>query len=307
MAYRLEPDEPIRDGLRRVIVEQLDRAVTRIDDHDDASVHDVRTSLKKARAALRLTQGGFPGFGRENATLRDAGRTLSATRDAQVVVTTLDGLLDEASPEEAPALREVRDALGPVAAVTAAPAAAGPERTADRSAEADSVPAVLAASRQRAEVWDLDGVRMPTLEQGLARTYGRGRRTLVTASREPTTTALHAWRRRVKDLWYQLRLVEPAWPPLVAAQIAAAGTLGEQLGADHDLQLVDRAITGASASDEVARRAAAVVVRRRRAIQRDAFVLGQRLYVESARSFSERTMAYVRLWRAEARVTPPAG
>ena len=257
-----------------------------------------RKALKRTRAVLRLVRDGFPDLGRENAALREAARSLSATRDAQVVVTTLDRLLEDTDDaEDAVALRSVRDALGPVAAVTVADP--------DRPAQAPTVGPILDAVRSRAEAWDLSSVRVPTVQHGLARTYGRGREALLAASREPTSAALHAWRRRAKDLWYQLRLLEPAWPGVLGAQVEAAGTLGEQLGDDHDLALVTDAITHASASRELADRAQAAVHRRRVKVQRDVFVLGQRVYVESPRAFAERTIAYLRLWRAEARLHQP--
>ncbi|MGH8670054.1 MAG: CHAD domain-containing protein, partial [Burkholderiales bacterium] len=58
----------------------------------DRSVHEIRREIKRARAALRLLRDalGKEAYARENAALRDAGRRLSAVRDARVVQETLE-------------------------------------------------------------------------------------------------------------------------------------------------------------------------------------------------------------------------
>lgn len=98
-AYRLLDDEDVGDGVRRAIVGRLDKAVERLREAGDGDVpaeaiHGARKDLKKARAALRLVREdlGEKTFKRENRALRDAARTLSASRDAEVKLATLDAL-----------------------------------------------------------------------------------------------------------------------------------------------------------------------------------------------------------------------
>ena len=42
--------------------------------------------------------------------------------------------------------------------------------------------------------------------------YGRGRQALQAVNTSPSDTALHEWRKQVKYLRYQVRLLRPIWP-----------------------------------------------------------------------------------------------
>ena len=57
MSYSIQPGERLIDGLRRIAVEQLDRAIDEVDDATidrNVVVHQVRKRCKKIRAMLRL-------------------------------------------------------------------------------------------------------------------------------------------------------------------------------------------------------------------------------------------------------------
>jgi CYTH domain-containing protein/CHAD domain-containing protein len=98
-AYRLNGDEDAAAEVRRVIVGRLEKAAERLREPSEGdelaeAIHGARKDLKKARAALRLVREelGEETFKRENRALRDAGRMLSASRDAEVKLATLDSL-----------------------------------------------------------------------------------------------------------------------------------------------------------------------------------------------------------------------
>ena len=88
--------------MRRGSSSQLDRAIALLEQHYPAwtgrheqTVHEVRKSLKRLRALMRLLRGelGRKRYARENAALRDCGRRLAGARDAEVMVGTLDALV----------------------------------------------------------------------------------------------------------------------------------------------------------------------------------------------------------------------
>src|SRR5262245_45440705 len=59
MSYRLNHHETISDGIMRIAVEQIDKALARLQStrgNQDDAIHDGRVCLKKIRAALRLVQ-----------------------------------------------------------------------------------------------------------------------------------------------------------------------------------------------------------------------------------------------------------
>src|SRR5262245_11848944 len=91
----------VLDGVRRFIRAETRKALKSIGGEgsrssgrgpSDEKVHDTRKRLKRARAAVRLARPalGDRAWRRENESLRDAGRPLSAIRDSRILIDTLD-------------------------------------------------------------------------------------------------------------------------------------------------------------------------------------------------------------------------
>lgn len=299
MAYRLDPAESLGESLRRAGCEQLDGALELLGEDGPPSpqaIHGARKGLKKARSLLRLAA---PALGkrvvrRENAALREAGRLLSGTRDADVLVQTIGKLADRFAGEvPAPTFDALR---------TAAAARAAEGRAGDATVPAEEARALIAGARERAREWPLDDVRPRAIVEGLGRGYGRGREALANARRVrgEDPEVVHAWRKRVKDLWYHQRLLAPIWPDVVGAQAEAAHRLSELLGDDHDLAVLrDRVRAGDLAVEVDDDPIAALADRRRAELAADALRLGDRIYAESPRRFERRMRAYLRAWQDE--------
>src|SRR5262245_54720733 len=99
MSYQLTLTEPLATELRRVAHEQLGDAVSDLRDparNRVDAVHDARKAVKKVRALRRLATSSLPKAARsaESQALRDAGRLLSGTRDADVMALAAQGLRD---------------------------------------------------------------------------------------------------------------------------------------------------------------------------------------------------------------------
>src|SRR5882757_9495852 len=96
--YRLKRQESAAEGLRRVARGRTAKAAERLREAGGGdladSIHGARKDLKKLRAALRLVRGelGMKTFRAENGSYREAGRLLSASRDAEVKLETLKAL-----------------------------------------------------------------------------------------------------------------------------------------------------------------------------------------------------------------------
>ena len=69
-------------------------------------------------------------------------------------------------------------------------------------------------------------------------TYKRGRQMLKAAIKDTNTKNLHTFRKRVKELWYQLRLLHPLAPGVFQELNDELKTIGEYLGQVHDLSFV---------------------------------------------------------------------
>jgi len=301
MAYRLEPEESVPESLSRCAREQLDRAVQeleeRIDSEPVACVHTARKALKKERALLRVARGTLPRKQREreNAALREAARGLSGARDADVMIQTLDQLSERYAgqlPESTfEAFRQRLDR----------------ERQSERNRIAGSSAVAAAAedlraARMRVEDWKLERGGWRVLESGLVRSYSRGCRAFVQARSEPSLENLHQWRKRVKDLWYQLRLLAPVAGPAVRGQVKEAHRLADLLGDDHDLGVLRQTIRRLAPDLAVDHDALiGLVDHRRDQLQTEARYVGERLYAETPKAFGRRIACCWNAGRAQAR------
>jgi CHAD domain-containing protein len=286
MGYRLRTDEEAADGVRRVARGQLDIAADQLAGKGEAdldtAVHESRKAFKRLRALVRVARDavGDEAYRRENAAFRDAGRRLSATRDAAVMVETLDDLTGRYRGELSDdAFSGLREAL-------ASEAAAASERLAEDSGAVEEVHGALEAARRRVAGWPLDddgGLEM--LEPGFERVYRRGRRALKAARKDADTEQLHELRKRAKDLWHAAQILRPAAPKEMKKLARRAHALSDLAGDDHDL-----AVLRAAARERHATLAAGelallegLVARRRRRLQRKALARGRRLYARKPR------------------------
>jgi CHAD domain-containing protein len=256
--YRLDLEGDLPAAVRAVAAEQLDDAVAQLRDGEDrvTAIHEARKDLKKVRSLLRLVRTAMPKDERRRAgaALRDIAASLAGTRDADV-------------------MRETLAKLGETGTFTAV-------------AQDPDVPAAIAAlERERAlvSVWPLDGVDRAALATGFAIAYARGRDEYRASRADATVEGIHEWRKRVKDLWYQARLLEAAWPPVLGALAEEAHILSDLLGDDHDLGVL------AEHREDLA----ALCHRRRAALQHEAFALGARVYAEKPKAFARRIAAYL--------------
>ena len=288
MAFRFTRRESIAAGVLRLASGELVAAAALL--RDDATtatlrVHGARKASKRVRALLRLVRAGLaaPRFRAANLGLRDAARGLAAARDAVVALATFDDLVPIPGDELAP----VRAALL-AAAEASGTAGVGPELLARAADALDRVHAQLSDGLVgRALTWD-------HLEAGLRDSYAEGRRAMRAAFAHPDDEAFHAWRKRVKDLWYQTQLLNGLCEPVLAAQERLLADLGDRLGDDHDL-----AVLAAQPAAVGLPALTAVIDERRRTLRRDAWRLGQQIYAERPRAFLRRLTAYWRIWRTD--------
>ncbi len=287
------------DGLRRCAREQLDRAIEELTAgvHDDPveAVHDARKALKKARSLLRLGRGALDSGERrrENAALRQAGRELSSARDAEVMLEATDDLADRFAgrvPQTAfDAIRRHLEARRDPA-----------RRRLLESGLTAQVAEELKAVRSRIDEWSLSRDGWRALEPGLLRTYARGRKGLEQARSHPTVENLHEWRKRTKDLWYDLRLLKPIAPGIVGGAANEADKLSKLLGDDHDFAVLRQALVRGAGELAVDIDAALELIdHRREQLQADALILGRRLYAESPQVFVRRVRRYWKASQAE--------
>ncbi len=238
MAYRFSRDEDLTRGVRRVARDQIEKALTQLDELDgegvEDAVHDVRKRCKKVRGVVRLVR---PELGKEyqraNTLARAAARELSSIRDAHALLATFDDLV-AAHADQLPAgrLTGVRTGLRARADAATATVTGDDERIARARR-------LLAGLRDRTEKWSAPD-EADVIRGGLAKTYGRGRDGWAASQEDPSDERLHEWRKRVKYLWYHTRLLAPAAPSVLGPAAKRLHDLSDSLGDDHDLAVLTR-------------------------------------------------------------------
>lgn len=292
-SYVLERDEPLGEGLTAIAAGRAEKAVEGLRaggsgeaDLADA-IHGARKDMKKLRTVLRLVRGELPkgAYGEENGRYRDAARALSASRDAEVKVQTLESLAERADelPEEAvDAWRKIL------------------VRDRDAAANEDDIEAaiaLIAAGRAGIDHWGLSGNSWKVIGGGLRRVYRRGRRAMEAAEAESSEAAFHEWRKRAKDLRYALELIEDAWEGPLEATAGEAHRLTDLLGDHHDLAVLREDLHRRRLGEEETRALEAAIEERQRQLAAAAFPLGRRLYAERPQALDRRLRRYWQAWR----------
>src|SRR3954454_5853464 len=166
MSYGLTFDDTPAESVQRVRREQLEAAAAALADGDDPveAIHDARKRIKKTRALLRLARPGLTArtYKRRNRGLRDAGRAMSGSRDADVLVETVEDLGERfAGRHPKTFFAGVRQPLAVHAQALRRDADAGAHVTALRDLAEDE--------------WPLRDVDPDALAEALKCTYARGR------------------------------------------------------------------------------------------------------------------------------------
>jgi CHAD domain-containing protein len=297
-SYRLLAGEPVAAGIKRVVTGRVDDAISELRGEAGGEaperVHEARKDIKKIRSALRLVRDAIGGdaWRLENEHYRDCARRLSEFRDAEILVDALDALADRFGPatrERAARLRRELEHEN---------RAAHDEGSLERAMA--TAAAELEQGRSRIESLPLKGDGWDLIGPGLHRGYRRGRKRLRAVEEEATVTNLHELRKRVKDLWYQLRLIRDCDPDLLESTADHAHDLSDHLGDDHDLALL---------REQVQRRAAAFadpgdqrhlleqIDQRRGELQFAAISLGRRIYDEKPKKFGKWLERRWETWR----------
>ena len=149
----------------------------------------------------------------------------------------------------------------------------------------------------RLEGWPLDDLGMDDLCCALPRSYRRRRKGLRRAGTEPTAENFHALRKRVKEVWYQSRILQSLNPTVMCAMADAAKTLGQELGDLHDLAIFrNRLETEEGCRDDERILLLELIGRRESELEQIALDLGARFFAEKRLAFERRLLRYGREW-----------
>ena len=298
MSYELRQDETAGEGVQRVVSAQLKAAIHASgakQNGEGSPVHETRKHLKKARAALRLAAGavGCDTWKREDRRLAKVGKLVSEVRDAEVRLQTVRQLRQFARGRRR-SFRETEELLAFELDSFLAAFSEWPEEAKQR----------LTQALDRIEAWPLEDLRCKQMRQCVQKTYQRGRTALQTALEKTSTKKLHTFRKRAKELGYQLRILQPLAPAVFAEMTDELKTIGQYLGQIHDLAFVaDRLASMGGARKRGDRILYSLVDSREKELERTAIALGERFYAERPRQFARRLSQYFSEWEKAKRRT----
>ncbi|MDB6039736.1 MAG: hypothetical protein JWM99_3577 [Verrucomicrobiales bacterium] len=281
MGFGLKRKEKLAAGIARLAREQTATILQLIRTEEPihpAALHEARKSVKRIRALLRMVRETIPKetFDRENQFYREVGRALSPGRDAEVLVLTAKKL-QKRGKNAVPAVRFlVRDLMD------------------RRSSEFEAFASIrrrfqqpLRAAMTRIGHWNLANLTCTDLELGARRAYKGGRKKLHQARKRPSGESLHAWRKQVKDLWYDLCVLKKLSRGELDDRISDFKALSECIGEYHDLVMLNGLLKRRSFQRRYAG-LGPLVKKRRCRLQKSALKRGSRMYSEKPNTFAEK-------------------
>ena len=213
------------------------------------AMHSTRTRMKNLRALLllvkpRISKPERKAVGTLAGALKDA---FSGQRDAHVIAelcVKFSGL------RESPAKKNTatRNVVG------------------DRTAKADASRLIRMVSKL-----GLNGLTWADVIGGYLQSYRAGRKAMKACERKPGVKAFHAWRKPVKELFYQSQVLQPL--DGMKHRRNAAERLGDRLGKVNDLYLIHGVAKKSRAADSVKQ-----IAKQQRALQPGIFKAAAKLF-----------------------------
>lgn len=198
----------------------------------DAHIHRIRVDIKKLRSWIRLIEGSSCTLDlkKSDQYLKNTAKIFSQHRDAEIIQETINWLKKKThNPETGEDLNVISRNIK---YVEISPAFSGKK---------SSIINRKFFSGLKRESVKVDIAH--AVEQGLKRTYKKGRKTGKKAfSSTGTLEDLHRFRKWAKYLCYQIEFIQASHPQYYKSEHKLLDRLGKQLGRIHDLDILDQRI-----------------------------------------------------------------
>lgn len=239
MPFRIDPNKPFDDEIRRAGLELIEEAITSLRDQPSGrheAVHDARKRFKRLRALYRLIARAAPEFSKEeNARFRDIARSLAFAREATALVETVEYLETfAASTTQGKALRSIATVLRKRR-----------DHAIEHEAGLDEAIAAAIAGCEEARK-RLKAVSLPDelkdvtrlVKTGWAKQRKRARKALADCHEQADVEHFHELRKAGQAYWMHLGLLRRLWPSAMRAKRADTKRLVDILGHEHDLSVL---------------------------------------------------------------------
>lgn len=302
--FQFKSGEKAGEGIARILGEELQAAIwylSHTEESLDESVHETRKSIKRVRSVLRLIR---PVLGKtyrsQNEALRDIGRALSPVRDGQAQVEMFDQLHQKYRESLGDrSLMAVRDGL-----------TARRTKLVNEFRESGTTAAQIDALHEIANKLDeahVDDTTLPVVLKGFNRTLQRGRNAFTKAYADSAPENFHEFRKRAKDLRYQVSLVRKAWPEVLEGYLETVEDLEQRLGDDHNLVVLRETVLAAPdefGSQEDRDALMKLIDAYQAELRNEAKTIAERVYGEKSKRWVGRLAKAWKAWREEEQRDP---
>jgi CHAD domain-containing protein len=295
MAFCFKRNESTAKAIPRLACERIDRAIECLRDcARPEAVHGARKDMKKATAVLQLARAGIPKKNVRSIAkrLKKSLSCLSSARDAAIIAKTLRDLARRSKGQlESSAIREMRLQLQH--------ASRKATKRLVKKGHAAKAKNILAKARKDFCELKIDGKGWDVVGRGVKKAYAKGQRAHQMALSNRSAEHFHEWRRAAKELWYELTMLHAISPEEMDMMARDLETLGEILGDDHDLFVLQCWLKERKHGRKT-RKELPLLQRLIEARQRDlriqALDIGKDFYAETPNAFCKRLEDYWLTW-----------
>jgi CHAD domain-containing protein len=292
MAFRLKSGKSVAGELSRVVTHEFRAAIQELKTGSGPGarrrVHAARKHVKKMRAVLRLLQKDLgDDYRRFNGPLRRVAHRLSPLRDEDASTEVMKDLHDRYPRIITPSIfRSLDRGLKALKSGTASHA----DRLLAETSRALRKTGTSVPSRIRRVA------RRRAIGPGVGRAYRRARKEMARVVEQPEDLNFHAWRRRVKDHWYHMRLIE-GLHGRVHHRVQLLKHLETWLGDDHNLVVLRNTILEAPTRFGGEGPIAVIlgcITKYQAALRRRALKQGRRLFARTPSAFRKQAERWLR-------------
>ena len=298
MSFRLRRGKPVARELSRIVAKEFETAIDELgrrqgEDRAEA-VHEARKCVKKTRAVLRLLKQDLgDDYGVLAGRLRRMAHQLSSLRDVDAGPEMINAVRDH-YPRIVTRSMSRAVQRGLLARTRATMARVDPDRLLPRVARE------IKRSGTRVQRRIRRATHASAIRTGIRRGYRRARKAMACVRTHPENPPFHTWRRRVKDHWYHMRLLE-GLTGRAKVRIRRLKQLETWLGDDHNLVMLRATILEAQARFGDERMTAVVlgcVAKYQTTLRRRALKSGRQLFASTPSDFRTQIDRWWRKGRA---------
>ncbi len=157
-------------------------------------------------------------------------------------------------------------------------------------------------AKKRLNSWPLKADDFDAIAPGLELTYRTGRKALAQVKKTPTPENYHYFRRRVKDHWYHVRLLESVWTEVMQAHEASLKNIETWLGDDHNLVVLCEKLNKEPekfGDNKAIQLFVSLVEQHQKELRENAISFGERAYEQKPRRFVANMAKLWDAWQEE--------